>query len=31
MNKLRTPIAAILAVAVTFGLFIFMHKLISSR
>lgn len=30
MNKLRTPIAALLAVAVTFGLFIFMYKLISS-
>ncbi len=30
MNKLRTPIAALLAVGVTFGLFIFMHKLISS-
>ena len=30
MNKLRTPMAAILAVGVTFGLFIFMYKLISS-
>lgn len=30
MNKLRTPIAALLAIGVTFGLFIFMHKLISS-
>lgn len=30
MSILRTPIAAILAVAVTFGLFIFMYKLISS-
>ncbi len=30
MSKLRTPIAALLAVGVTFGLFIFMHKLISS-
>ncbi len=30
MKKLRTPVAAILAVAVTFGLFIFMYKLISS-
>jgi protein TonB len=30
MSKLRTPVAALLAVAVTFGLFIFMYKLISS-
>ena len=30
MNKLRTPFAALLAVGVTFGLFIFMYKLISS-
>mgnify|MGYP001054769154 CR=1 FL=1 len=30
MNKLRTPLAAVFAVAVTFGLFIFMYKLISS-
>jgi protein TonB len=30
MNKLRTPMAAILAIGVTFGLFIFMYKLISS-
>lgn len=30
MNKLRTPFAAVLAVGVTFGLFIFMYKLISS-
>lgn len=30
MNQLRTPFAALLAVGVTFGLFIFMYKLISS-
>lgn len=30
MSKLRTPMAAVLAVGVTFGLFIFMYKLISS-
>jgi len=30
MKILRTPVAAVLAVAVTFGLFIFMYKLISS-
>ena len=30
MNKLRGPISALLAVAVTFGLFLFMFKLISS-
>lgn len=30
MSKLRTPFAAVLAVGVTFGLFIFMYKLISS-
>lgn len=30
MNRLRTPISAVLAIAVTFGLFVFMHKLISS-
>lgn len=30
MKRFRTPIAAILAVGVTFGLFVFMHKLISS-
>jgi protein TonB len=30
ISKLRTPVAAVLAVAVTFGLFIFMQKLISS-
>ena len=30
MSKLRTPMAALLAVGVTFGLFIFMYKLISS-
>ena len=30
MNKLRGPISAILAVGVTFGLFLFMFKLISS-
>lgn len=30
MNRFRTVIAALLAVGVTFGLFIFMHKLISS-
>jgi protein TonB len=30
MKRIRTPIAAVLAVGVTFGLFVFMHKLISS-
>lgn len=30
MKRFRTPISAILAVGVTFGLFVFMHKLISS-
>lgn len=30
MNRLRTVFAALVAVGVTFGLFIFMHKLISS-
>ena len=30
MKHLRTIVAAMLAVGVTFGLFIFMHKLISS-
>lgn len=30
MNRLRSPIAAMFAVAVTFGLFLFMFKLISS-
>lgn len=30
MNRFRTVIAAILAAGVTFGLFVFMHKLISS-
>ena len=30
MNRFRTIIAAVLAVGVTFGLFLFMHKLISS-
>ena len=30
MSKFRTPLAALLAVGVTFGLFIFMYKLISS-
>jgi protein TonB len=30
MKIIRTPIAAVLAVGVTFGLFVFMHKLISS-
>lgn len=30
MKVFRTPIAGILAVGVTFGLFVFMHKLISS-
>jgi protein TonB len=30
MKRIRTPIAAVLAVGVTFGLFFFMHKLISS-
>ncbi|HSM68509.1 MAG TPA: energy transducer TonB [Xanthomonadales bacterium] len=30
MKRFRTPIAGILAVGVTFGLFVFMHKLISS-
>ena len=30
MNKFRAPLAAIVAVGVTFGLFLFMFKLISS-
>jgi hypothetical protein len=30
MNKFRLILAAVVAVAVTFGLFLFMHKLISS-
>lgn len=30
MNRLRSPISAILAIGVTFGLFLFMFKLISS-
>jgi protein TonB len=30
MSRLRTPLAAVLAVGVTFGLFVFMQKLISS-
>ena len=30
MKPLRLPVAALIAVAVTFGLFLFMHKLISS-
>ena len=30
MRKLRIPVAAMVAVVVTFGLFLFMHKLISS-
>jgi len=30
MNRLRSPISAILAICVTFGLFLFMFKLISS-
>jgi protein TonB len=30
MKRLRVPVAALVAIAVTFGLFLFMHKLISS-
>jgi protein TonB len=30
MNKFRTPMASLLAIGVTFGLFVFMQKLISS-
>jgi protein TonB len=30
MNQLRTPLAAVIAIGVTFGLFLFMFKLISS-
>lgn len=30
MKRFRTPLAGILAIGVTFGLFVFMHKLISS-
>jgi protein TonB len=30
MSKLRIPISALLAIVVTFGLFLFMHKLVSS-